>query len=132
MAQVNVQLIPERSGQLLREFLQQRLDRAGVGATKRYDLTVSFSVNQDGIATSRSDSIATRTRVTGVASWSLISLDADRKTLTSGRARSVDGFNPLDLQYFYSDLETEQTTRRVAQAVSDQIALQLATYFNSR
>lgn len=131
LSEVNVALIPERSGQLLREYLQQRLEGTGGGGAKLYDLVVSFSVSQDGAAIDRGTSIATRIRVTGNATWSLVSQDAERKTITSGRARSMDGFNPIDLQYFYSDLQTEQTTRRVAEAVGDQISLQLASYFNS-
>ena len=96
-----------------------------------FDLVVAYGISQEGIAIDRADSIATRTRVIGTASWSLVAQDADRHTLTSGRARSNDGYNPLDLQYFYSDLQNEQVLRRIAEAVADQITLQLATYFNS-
>lgn len=131
LSQVNVQPIPERSGQLLRNALQQRLEGTGGGATKLFDLVISYSVSQEGAAIDRGDSIATRTRVVGMATWSLVAQDAERHTVTSGRARSSDGFNPIDLQYFYSDLQVEQTQRRVAEAVADQMALQLATYFNS-
>ena len=132
LSQINVALIPERSGQLLRDYLQQRLERAGGHATKLFDLSVSFRLAQEGVAISRADSIATRIRVVGTATWSLISLDAERRTITNGLARSIDGFNPIDLQYFYSDLQNEQVQRRVAEALADQISLQLATYFNAR
>lgn len=131
LSQVSVALIPERSGQLLRQYLQARLERSGGGLAKLYDLNVSFSVNQEGVAISRADSVATRTRVSASASWSLISLDAERRTVTSGVARTTDGFNPLDNQYFYSDLQSEQTQRRVAEAVADQIAQQLAAWFSN-
>ncbi len=131
LAQVNVPVIGERSGQLLSEFLKQRLDRNNVGATKLYDLAVTFNLSQEGIATSFTDSVSTRVRETGTANWSLVSNDAERKTIISGRARSSDGFNPIDVQYFYTDLQSEQTQRRIAEALAEQIALQLATYFNS-
>ena len=130
LSEINVKLIPERSGQLLRQYLQQRFEGSGGSFTKLYDLAVNFNVAQEGVAISRADSVATRIRIVGIATWSLISMDAERKTVTSGLARSVDGFNPLDIQYFYSDLQTEQAQRRVAEAVADQISLQLASYFH--
>ena len=51
-------------------------------------------------------------------------------TVTTGRARAVDGLNTFDQQYFAQDLETETVQRRIAEAVADQITAQLATYFD--
>jgi LPS-assembly lipoprotein len=129
LAQINVPPLPERSGQILRQFLQQNFDHGGGNGAKLYELVVSYGVAGEGIAIERGDSVATRIRLVGNASWSLVSADAQRKTLTSGHARAYDGFNPLDSQYFYSDLQGEQTQQRVAQAVADQISMQLAGYF---
>jgi LPS-assembly lipoprotein len=129
LSQIAVGPLPERSGQLLRQALQERFERGGVGTVHRYDLVVSFSVGQEGIAI-QADSSSSRTRVIGTASWRLVGQDAQRTTLTSGTARSVDGFNVIDQQYFAADLESETVTKRVAEAVADQIALQLAVYFN--
>ncbi len=78
------------------------------------------------------DSNATRNRLGAQATWSLVSLDAQRKTITSGVARSSDGYNYLDNQYFAVDQEDEAARGRLAEAVADQMTLQLATYFNSR
>ena len=129
LAQINVPPLPERPGQMLRQFLQQNFDH-GAGGPKLYELVVSYGVSAEGIAIERANSIPTRSRMVGNASWSLVSADAQRRTLTSGHARAYDAFNPIDGQYFYSDLAGEQTQQRLAQAVADQISLQLAGYFH--
>ena len=42
----------------------------------------------------------------------------------------MDGLNVLDEQLFASDLEGEAVQGRMAEALADQITLQLAAYFN--
>jgi LPS-assembly lipoprotein len=125
---VDVALMPERSGQLVRQELQARLDR-GDGFAKKYELSVSFSVAADAIGIQQDTSV-TRLRMVGTANWSLRSLDAARPVVTTGIARSVDGVNILDEQYFEADLAGETATRRIAAAVADQITLQLSSYFS--
>jgi LPS-assembly lipoprotein len=44
----------------------------------------------------------------------------------------VDGLNVIDTQYFAMDLENEVVTRRLANALADQITIQLAAYFRKR
>jgi LPS-assembly lipoprotein len=131
LAEISVGLIPERSGQLLRLALQERFERAGVGAAHRYDLAVKFVVSSEQVSIEQ-DSNATWQRMVGTANYTLISQDPGRATLTSGVARSVDGFNLFDQQYFATDQESEVVTRRIAQAVADQIALRLASFFAKR
>jgi LPS-assembly lipoprotein len=131
LAAVSVALIPERSGQLLRQALQERLERGGAGVAHRYDLVVSFGLGAEGIAIAP-DSSSSRTRLIGTASWRLVSQDTQRSTLISGTARDVDGYNILDQQYFAADLENEVVQKRVVEALADQIALQLAAWFNKQ
>ncbi len=54
-----------------------------------------------------------------------------RRTLTSGSARAVDGYDVINQQFFAGDLENEQVVRRLAEAVADQVMLQLADYFDA-
>jgi LPS-assembly lipoprotein len=131
LAEISVGIIPERSGQLLRLALQERFERAGIATAHRYDLNVSFAVSAEGIAIQQNTN-STYTRMLGTATYTLISQDPSRATITSGVARSIDGFNQFDQQYFASDLNTEAVTKRIAQAVADQIALQLASFFAKR
>ena len=44
----------------------------------------------------------------------------------------MDGFNLFNSQYFAADMENEVVTRRLADALADQIVTQLAAYFRKR
>jgi LPS-assembly lipoprotein len=131
LSAINVGLIPERSGQLLREALQERFERSGMAVARLYDLQVSFAIAREGIGIQPDNSV-TRLRLTGTATYTLMAEDAGRTTLTSGTVRKIDGLNVVDEQYFASDLESEQAQRRLAEAVADEIALRLAAFFNRR
>lgn len=128
LAAINVNLIPDRPGQLLRQELQERLASDSGTAAHRYDLAVSFSISGEGIGI-LGDTAATRIRFIGNASWTLRSRDPAQTRITSGSARAFDAMNVLDQQYFAADLETEAAQRRLASAVADQIAMELAIYF---
>ena len=65
----------------------------------------------------------------GTVTWNLVAQDPGRTRLTSGSAKSVDAINIFDAQYFAADLENETAQRRLAEALADQITLQLATFF---
>ena len=131
LAAIQVDLIPDRPGQLLRQALQQRFEGADDSVARRYDLSVGFWISGEGIAI-QPNSIATRIRAIGNANWTLIAQDPGRTRLTSGYAKAVDGFNLFDTQYFAADLENEAMPKRLADALADQITLQLATYFRKQ
>jgi LPS-assembly lipoprotein len=131
LAAIHVALIPDRPGQLLRQALQDRLAMGASGVAQRYDLTVSFWIAGEGIAVQQ-DSTSTRLRETGNANWTLIAQDIGRTRLTSGYARALDALNITDTQYFGADLENEALQKRMAGAIADQIAMQLAIYFRKR
>ncbi|MBN8889233.1 MAG: hypothetical protein ABS99_08670 [Acetobacteraceae bacterium SCN 69-10] len=130
LAETSVALIPERTGQLLRQALQARFDSGSGSTGQRYMLAVSsFSIAGEAIGIQRDNSIS-RVRLVGTASWVLSAQDAQRRTLTSGTARQMDGYNIVGQQYFAADLESEAVQRRIAEAVADQITLQVAAFFN--
>lgn len=131
LAAIAVGPLPERSGQLLRQALQARFDRGANGIQRRYDLAVAFALGADAIGIQQDNSV-TRIRYVGSALWSLTAQDTQRSTLTSGSARAVDGYNIIDQQFFASDLESDVVQRRLANAIADQITIQLATYFKRR
>ncbi len=131
LAAVWVPVIPERSGQLLRQALQQRLEGAGLGTAKRYELAVSFALAADSLAI-RPDSTASRVRVIGNAPWRLATVGLAPQPLTSGQAHAVDGYNIINQQYFAAELENETIAQRVADTIADQIVTQLAIFFRRR
>ena len=130
LATVDVALIPNRSGQLVRQALQQRFYGTGDEApAKQYQLVVSFGVAGAAIS-EQSDSSITRLRQLGSANWTLKRLDPAETTVAHGLARSLDGVNIIDQQYFASDIEGETVARRMADNIADQITLQVSAYFN--
>ncbi|MBV9811801.1 MAG: hypothetical protein JO326_03565, partial [Acetobacteraceae bacterium] len=64
------------------------------------------------------------------ANWTLLAQTPQRTTVASGFARDVDGFNIINGQYFAADLENDTVQRRIAEALADRIAEQLAAYFS--
>jgi LPS-assembly lipoprotein len=131
LAAIFVPVIPDRSGQLLRQALQQRLEGSGLGEAKRYELAVSFVLVADSIGI-RPDSTASRVRIIGNAPWRLTTVGLAPQPLASGAARALDGYNILDQEYFAAELENETITRRVAETIADQIVTRLAIFFRQR
>jgi LPS-assembly lipoprotein len=131
LAAVFVDIIPDRPGQELRQALQERFERAGGASGQLYELTVQYWISGEGIAVQPDNSV-TRIRAIGNANWVLVAKDPARTRLTNGSARSFDAYNILDEQYFAADLENQALQKRVAEAIADQITLQLATYFHKR
>lgn len=130
LSTVFVEIIPERPGQVLRQALQERFGDDS-GTPSAYNLRVAFAVAGEGIAI-ETNNVATRVRLTGSASWTLIGHDPKQTVLTSGSARAIDGLNIFDSQYFASDLENEAETRHIAETIASEIATQLAVWFRQQ
>ena len=131
LAAITVGPMPERLGQELRQALQGRFDLAGTGVARRYDLSVSLALSGEPIAIQQDSSI-TRIRLLATASWTLSAQDPLRSTLSSGTARTLDGYNIINQQFFAADQQNEAVQLRMMEALSDQITLQIAGYFKRR
>lgn len=128
LAAIYVGLMPDRSGQLFRQALQQRFEGAGSGTAKRYELDAFLSLAPEAIGIQR-DNSSTRVRLIGTAAWTVRDLSPDRTVVANGTARSVDGYNVLNQEFFALELENEAATRRVTSALADQVTVQLASFF---
>ena len=131
LAAINVVLIPDRPGQLLRQALQQRFYGASGETTPQYDLGVFYWITGEGIAI-LPDNTNTRTRLIARANWTLNARDPGHTHVIDGSAHAIDSINVFDTQYFGGDLETEQATARLSDQVADQITLRLAAFFRAR
>jgi LPS-assembly lipoprotein len=131
LAAIDVDIIPDRPGQLLRQALQKRFEGSGGGVARRYELGVNYSIGGEGIAIQQ-DNAVTRVRFIARGAWTLRAQDPPKSRLTSGSARAVDGVNILNQQFFAADLETEVVQRRLAEQIADQITIQLASYFRKQ
>ncbi len=131
LAAVYVPVIPERSGQLLRQALQQRLEGSGGGGVKRYELIASNGISAEGIGI-QTDTSATRVRLIGRSVWTLRLLDPAHTVLTTGASRVLDGYNVLNQQYFAADIEASSAYKRVAETLADQIVTRVAVFLKRR
>jgi len=130
LAAVDVALIPDRPGQLLRQALQQRMASDG-GGQKRYDLRIVYWIAGEGVSV-LTDNSATRLRLTGNANWVLVAADPSQARLTQGSARTIDAMNVFNQQFFALDMQNDVVQRRIAEQVAEQIATQLALWFRQR
>ncbi|MGH7044126.1 MAG: LPS assembly lipoprotein LptE [Acetobacteraceae bacterium] len=131
LAAIDVALIPDRPGQLLRQALQQRFQGAGDPTPRRYTLSVTYWIAGQGIGI-LPGTTATRIRMIGNANWVLTDNGPARTRIASGYARAIDAVNIFDQQYFAADLETSTVYHRLAGALADQITLRLASLFRAR
>ncbi len=130
MEQVQVQNIPERTGQLLRLSLQNQFYRNGMPTQQLYLLSVNYSINVIGIGV-QSDTSTTRERFIGTAQWRLSPVGAPSKAIASGTATTEDAANVIDQQYFALTLETSTVDQELADIIAQQIADQVAAYFKT-
>ena len=127
---VQIQTIAERSGQILRQTLQQDFYRNGQPVRALYLLTVSYTINQTGQGV-QEDSSTTRTRYDATAQWTLSPIGQPGQALVSGNATAIDASNILDQQYFAANLETETIDAQLATEISSQITTQLAAWLRA-
>jgi LPS-assembly lipoprotein len=127
---IDVARIPERSGQLMRRALQQRL-WAGGQSSPRYTLTAfpAFGVELEGIRTS---GLPTRIRFTGTASWWLTSKDVPPQSIASGAERSFDAYDLPDGQFFAADAARDAMMVRLIDQMAEDIVARLAIRFGER
>lgn len=131
LAAVYVPVIPERAGQLLRQGLQRRVEGAGTGTAKKYELVAGLGVSVEGIGIQR-DNSTTRYRLDARGTWTLRVLDLPHTVLGAGTSRVLDGVNVNNQQYFALDLEMEAAFKRVAETLADQIVTQVAVLLKRR
>ncbi len=130
LAQIYVDIIPGRTGQLFRQSLQERLQGSAGSPLQHYVLNVSYSLSQQGIGI-EANNASTRNRFVGVANWTLRKPGLLGEKVTSGLARTVDGNDVIVAQFFYNDLNAEVVNRRIGDALADQITQSLAIYFRA-
>lgn len=127
LGQVNVGIIGDRSGQILRTELIRMLNPQGRPAQPAYDLSVSIAESQQDVNLI-SDLTTTRKNLTLTASFVL----TDRKTsqpVFSDSVSEITSFNILADQY--TTLVGERDAReRALRSVGEDIRTRLALYFD--
>lgn len=142
LAAVDVGVIENRSGQILRNALERKLERAGGYVRKRYKLDVTVTENRSDQAFQK-EGFGTRASLRTVANAVLVEIPGtsqnqvapqDRtgkpKVLWRGYSQSLVAWNLLSENYAAVVSERDARTRAMEQ-LADDIARSLAVYFSS-
>ncbi len=126
LATVQIANIPDRSGQILRNYLRDEINPHGVPGNPRYRLDIFLTEQRADIGLRRDD-IRTRTNLTLEAEYRLVSL-ADGKIVNQGRSRTLSSFDILINDY--ANVVSEQDAREQAlRQIGADIRTRLALHF---
>ena len=127
LAAVRVAVIPDRSGQILRNYLLDTLTPAGQPANPHYTLFVSIEEPRREIAIQRND---TPTRVVYFVSARFRLHDAAGRQIYAGTSVFDSDYEITNSEF--ATLANRQNARdRLLQRTSEEIRLQLAVYFRT-
>jgi LPS-assembly lipoprotein len=129
LALVKVAGIADRRGQLLRNYLLDRMNPRGEPPTPRYVLSVT-TIETTRVTDSRPDGTATRADVLINARYNLRDATSDL-IVFSERSDTVATYNLLTAR-FASVASEDEARRRAIEQLADQIALQVALFLNRR
>jgi len=107
LSAIDVQLIADRSGQMLRNELLQQMQPRGQTPT-RYSLAVTLTESLSNLGI-RKDEVATRANLTLSASFTITELGGAKRVF-SGSARSVNSYNILTSDF--ATLSAREDARR--------------------
>jgi LPS-assembly lipoprotein len=128
LAAIRVEPIPDRSGQVLRNYLLDRLSPRGVPARHEYALRVRLQEPRQTLALRRDDVIS-RVGYSATASFELI--DASGRRLTGGASSYSTDYEVTNSE-FATLISAQNARDRVLELVGDDIRNQLAVYFLGR
>ena len=125
-ASVRIAVIPDRSGQIMRNFLIQRLNPAGRPVDPAYELRVALAEREQRLAITQED-VAERNNLLVTASYSLRNVGTNEVVFSNSNTTMTSFTILLDE---VATLSAEQDAReRALRSLSDQIRLELALYF---
>jgi len=129
LARIKINVISERAGQQLHNYLLDRLNRKGRPEKPLYLLSVNLEVETERQAF-EPDRTATRAKLVFMATFGLRDIASEQVLLTSW-ARSVNSYNIVTSAIATRSAELDALDR-AARETSDKIRAQLALYFQQR
>ena len=125
LASVDIGLIPDRSGQILRNRLVTRMQPQGPAADTNYILDVDLNESSVGLAV-ETDETATRTNLTITATVALTEIETGDVVYVDN-VRSYASYDVLTAEY--ATLVAERDAReRVLVDLADRVATSVALY----
>jgi len=129
LAAVHINTIPDRNGQMLHNFLLDRINPQGRPGDPRYVLDIRLTESKASLGIIK-DSSSTLAQIASVANYTLRDLKAN-KTLQTGRSRSVTSYNIV--QSDFATLAAEKDAReRTLRELSEDITTKVAVFLASR
>lgn len=129
LSRVKIAGIADRRGQILRNFLLDRMNPRGEPGSPRYVLSVTTN-ELNRITDTRADGTATRADIVIGARFNLRDAVSDAVVFI-GNSEGVGTYNLLSARYA-SVASEEEARRRALELLSDQITLQVALFLNRR
>ena len=126
LAAIEVERLDGRLGQIVRNYLINELNPAGLAVPAIYDLDLRLDRAQNSLAI-QLDDVATRYDLSLAATFELKS-KADGQTLYRSAIRRVVGYN-VRSEPFATLVAEQDAERRAARELSRQIRTQLSLYF---
>ena len=127
IATIQIDRIKDRKGQVLRNFLLDRLNPLGAPRRPRYVLKVTLTESRQELGI-RKDETATRANLRTVATFQRLRPGV-KKPLFKGHSESTNSFNIVDSDFATLVAEAD-ARKRAARRLSDEIATRLALYFD--
>ena len=128
LAAIRIEPIADRSGQILRNYLLDRLTPRGTPARPEFVLRVRLQEPRQTLALRRDDVIS---RVAYSASASFDLLDASGRRVAGGVVSHSTDYEVTNSE-FATLMSLQSARERVLELVSDDIRYQLASYFLGR
>ncbi len=126
LATVSVGLIPDRTGQLVRNELLERVNVRGTPAKPEFVLDVAVAESIQNLAIQR-DEVATRANLILRASFRLVD-NATGQSVFNGSVQSVASYNISDSQDFATLSAETDARRRGARDLADEITARVAIF----
>ncbi len=129
LAAVQIDLIRDREGQMLRNELLDRFQPAGGAVKPLYGLSVALQTSRAALGI-RTDETASRANLTILASYVVRDI-ATGAVLFQGQGRSINGFDILDSDFATTSSEADAIRRAVydlSEQITTRVSIALAKY----
>lgn len=128
LSQVRIDLISDRSGQILHNYLRDRMNPGGQPADPTHRLSVTLTEDFDTLGI-RKDETATRANFRASASYQLIELGDLNETVMDDRTQTITSYNIVESE-FATISARDDARERALRLLADKIAAQVALHFN--
>lgn len=129
LASVQIDLIRDREGQMLRNELLDRFQPQGAAPKAVYGLNIGLATQKVGLAI-RPDETGSRANLIMTANYAVRRL-ADGEVLYNGSSRAITGYNILDSEFATTSSETD-AIRRAVFDLSEQITTRVSIVLANR